>query len=421
MLPSRIGVRLFCGPGLVRGSPLPPPVAPVRSWVVDRMAARKASWELSLPAPSSEQRAKLERAGENAALVKRCALKATGGTLECFFSFHEWKYPYEVCNLVLAVDGWRPVAFNKRAWLDLARSCDSKDFVRDRDEQGARSDLHAASAVQQGSLPTLPAPAQQQSSDMEAEAVSAQLSSSNAPPTPSIAMMPPPPPLTPRNAFTAAALTPKAPRFWTSLADAMPALTVQLATDESAEEQATRLQLPHVNPRSVLRQSRHRHMEPPLRGVTPGHNPHLRDTPWACCDSDVDLDFLFALYCIAEGVDRYEGMEFHPERWKLPQHASRHVPRAWGGTEAIVPRDGDKWYKVYDRTFSGKWPSWWQGADLKTKVQERERFQARVLLARAVLNQGNTLAIQCLCLCHPDPDLIRTSAVCVPTFTALCT
>jgi len=39
------------------------------------MAARKATWELTLLAPSSEQRVSLERAGDNAALVRRCALK----------------------------------------------------------------------------------------------------------------------------------------------------------------------------------------------------------------------------------------------------------------------------------------------------------------------------------------------------------
>ena len=72
-----------------------------------------------------------------------------GDALECFFSFVDphGKYLYEVRNEVLPVDGWRPVTFNKKEWVELARSCGPEDFVRDRDQQGTRSDLLARTTV----------------------------------------------------------------------------------------------------------------------------------------------------------------------------------------------------------------------------------------------------------------------------------
>ena len=313
--------RSFCG-----SPPAPPPPAPP-SFGVDRVAARPASRELVLLAPSSEQRDALERAGNNAALVRRCALKTTGDALACFFSFNDWKYLYEVRNEVLPVDSWRPVAFNKKEWVELARSCGPEDFVRDRDQQGTRSDLLACTTVDAAPPPLSSHP----SSD--AAMLPSLLQPSNDPTSsqqqPALPpVVPDPMPAgavpesrVPRAEFTCAGLTPKAPRHWETLADALPALRVRPRDAlETPEEQRDRLCLPLLDPRAADDRQ--------ARNATSSYYP-FRGQRWylnayESLEYRTELvRFLHALRCIVDGVTEMHGVEFRPELWRLPEPVTR--------------------------------------------------------------------------------------------------
>ena len=100
-----------------------------------------------LTAPTAEQRTTLEQCGKNQALVKRCVIKSHDGgdRLEVFFSFVGELYLHEVLDHVLRVDGWRAIAYNRKAFEALAKSCGPADFCEDYTSvQGTRSDLQVA-------------------------------------------------------------------------------------------------------------------------------------------------------------------------------------------------------------------------------------------------------------------------------------
>ena len=189
---------------------------------------------------------------------------------------------------------------------------------------------------------------------------------------------------TPRDTYTCAGVTLKPPSYWTSLADALPALKVASSPmGESFDERLQRLQLPPITWEEI-------------RGAR-----------------NLSTEFLFALRCCAEGLDEYAGLPFRPERWKLPTSPLRIFWRE-GELVGVIPRDGAKWWRVFHREYSGRWPSWWCDWNHRKwtddlRQSHRLMLQRKVLLARAVLNQADNLAIIFLCMCTLDPMGVKST------------
>ena len=294
---------------------------------------------------------------------------------------------------------------------------------------------------------------------------------------------------TPRYEFTCVGLMPKPPRYWTTLADVMPALQAyareRICQGESLDERQARLgplDLPLLDARCIAtRQERDRaawrgrtgvsveprqwgFSGPSNYGATPmlqiGHddaNGAARDLyDDHNCRADL-LIFLHGLYCLVEGKSEHLGFEFHPKhitlcggaggrtfecfgkrcldfcRMNAPENREWHeasqqwmsssrnfycepCDRCGAGEEeecevrtSKPPRDGKDWWQVFERELSGKWPSWWSGGRGLTNgckgyprsevpIVRRKQLQLRLLLARMVLNRGDTLAIRAFVL-----------------------
>ena len=173
-------------------------------------------------------------------------------------------------------------------------------------------------------------------------------------------------------------------RYWRSMADVMALLVPQqpLPGVESAHDQAVRLQLPALDPRAAH------------AGISASERDHVQAKL---------TEFLHALYCVVEGVDAHLGCDLVPDRCLL-----RPCMEYLGGAnhQRRVYRHGSTWRRVFEREYSGPWPTWWgkYGPRQAWCIKERTLLQLKVLLARMVLND-NSLAIDALCSCQSDPDL----------------
>ena len=261
---------------------------------------------------------------------------------------------------------------------------------------------------------------------------------------------------TPRDEFTCNGLTPKPPRHWTTLADAVPALTVAQARDgESAAECAERLRLPHLDPRNwATPDDRHYARWMGRQGYTVGTITMGGDSPHGQPRDAYDdlrfrskiLCFLHALRCLAEGTSECLGFLFEPEMQPLftePQIIYHECPNSYHrvswrdechvcGADAeedcirteSKPRYGRNWWTRYEHSGAegGPWHGGTHGltdghkgfSRLQKKIAERKLLQLRLLLARSVLNRGDTLAVRALVLHgvpwpRPSPTAALTS------------
>ena len=234
----------------------------------------------------------------------------------------------------------------------------------------------------------------------------------------------------------------------------MPALTVRLRDEnESAEARALRLQLPRIDPRNYVSQlERHGSRWQGREGFA--SNPDVRaifgsfplsvgrqqgfemDAYEKIRFRESLVSFLHILRCIVDGSSSYLSVDFKPEDLHLPGEATNNYQCPWwsrrnpnGGsigmsqacegcgasawercvTRTTQPRRGREWWSRYEAEFSGTWPAWWQSGGMACSedgsdgfpaetvcVAKRKLLQLKVLLARMVLNRGDTLAIRCL-------------------------
>ena len=315
------------------------------------------SWALVLDSPSNEQVEVVNRFCtqrdtmlDGATQVQRAAGRKTETGIEVRVVFDK-PVSSAVASHKVLLGAWRPFAFDAAEWRSF---CQGDTCVLDLTQQGKR---RADTPHPPSSHVAPPEPSEQPAVTME----------------PSV-------PRQPRNVYTCAGVTLKPPSYWTSLADALPALKVAASPEgEGAEKQLERLQLPDWAEEMF-------NIEGMDQERGDGHKLML---------------FLFALRCCAEGLDEYAGIPFRPEKWVLPQAAQRWY---WSNGErtSSVPREGDKWWKIFDREIDGRWPSWWNNKHEANRVATRRELRRRVLLARSVLNQADSLAIVCLCLCYLD-------------------
>ena len=449
-----------------------------------RRPPRFRSWELVLASPAADQhRATLEQRGNDRALTNRCVLKRLdeGARLHVFFSVARDMLEHDVRRDVLNVDGWRGVQYNQKAFDALARSCRPPpyDLVLDwiQPHGGTRAAIvHAAAAAAASAathtVPSPPPPAAIASPpappspsvvahsgpmdvSMGDDAVLSTSGSAPAPPPPPPRVAPSSTPLpvlgyaavtrTPRDEFTCAGLTSKAPRHWSTLADALPALTVRpVDPAETSEERAQRLDLPcmHVDPHE-LRREREPSSRSSLRSagerVTWQHgSAKLWNDAYDYIGFDTQVaEFLHTLYCIVEGCTEHLGCPFRPEERMLPGpvkneygqcHRARQRQVQWirlthwdgvcdkCGAEdgepcreiTTEPRNGATWWRRYEAEMDGTWPSWWRINNMGESetgfsttsicIARRKLVRLKTLLARMVLNRGDTLAIRCLVL-----------------------
>ena len=175
-------------------------------------------------------------------------------------------------------------------------------------------------------------------------------------------------------------------RYWRSMADVMALLVPQqpLPGVESAQDQVARLQLPALDPRASH------------AGISASERDHVQAKL---------TEFLHVLYCVVEGVDAHLGCDLVPDHCLL-----RPCMEYLGGAnhQRRVYRHGSTWRRVFEREYSGPWPTWWardkHGPWQAWCIKERTLLQLKVLLARMVLND-NSLAIDALCSCQSDPEL----------------
>ena len=124
-------------------------------------------------------------------------------------------------------------------------------------------------------------------------------------------------------------------RYWRSMADVMALLVPQqpLPGVESAHDQAVRLQLPALDPRAAH------------AGISASERDHVQAKL---------TEFLHALYCVVEGVDAHLGCDLVPDRCLL-----RPCMEYLGGAshQRRVYRHGSTWRRVFEREYSGPWPT----------------------------------------------------------------
>ena len=321
---------------------------------------------------------------------------------------------------------WQAIEFDDAQWRAVAVMQGA--WVRDWTQRGRRTDLTEPLLP---SLPPLQPPDQQQPGDTVPLPDPAALH-----PTP----QPPPMPWVPRESFTCAGLTDKPPRFWSSLADAMPALTTQPRFDESAEAQAERLQLPLLDPRNADHDNHKWSAQPPVKRVCyQSMRPcewkqtwYTDAFQWVGYKTEL-VRFLHALRCIVDGTTEYLDVEFAPEMWRLRGGGVNCYPcknaRAreefdedpcelcGAGMEepcqehCVIPRAARNWWTAYEAELSGRWPAWWSSGGLSDYwiprrgwcVAQRTLLRVKLLLARMVLNRGDSLAMRCLILAGTPP------------------
>ena len=225
------------------------------------MPDRHKTYRLTLTPATEAALLRLKECGENKQLLSRCALWCSSGALEAIIVLQKKRYPYQVGQAgewgeCILPGPWQAIEFDDAQWRAVAVMQGA--WVRDWTQRGRRTDLPAQAEPLLPPLPPLQPPDQQQPGDTVPLPDPAALH-----PTP----QPPPMPWVPRESFTCAGLTDKPPRFWRSLADAMPALTTQPRFNESAEAQAERLQLPLLDPRNADHDNHKWSAQPPVKRV----------------------------------------------------------------------------------------------------------------------------------------------------------
>ena len=220
----------------------------------------------------------------------------------------------------------------------------------------------------------------------------------------------------------------------------MPALTTQPRFNESAEAQAERLQLPLLDPRNADHDNHKWSAQPPVKRVC---YQSMRPCEWKqtwytdafqWVEYKTELvRFLHALRCIVDGTTEYLDVEFAPEMWRLRGGGVNCYPcknaRAreefdedpcelcGAGMEepcqehCVIPRAARNWWTAYEAELSGQWPAWWSSGGLSDYwiprrgwcVAQRTLLRVKLLLARMVLNRGDSLAMRCLILAGTPP------------------
>ena len=393
------------------------------------MPDRHKTYRLTLTPATEAELLRLKECGENKQLLSRCALWCSGDALEALIVLQKKRYPYQVGQAgewgeCILPGPWQAIEFDDVQWRAVAVMQGA--WVRDWTQQGRRTDLTAQAEPLLPSLPPLQPPDQQQPLPDPAALH----------PTP----QPPPMPWVPRESFTCAGLTDKPPRFWRSLADAMPALTTQPRFNESAEAQAERLQLPLLDPRNADHDNHKWSAQPPVKRVC---YQSMRPCEWKqtwytdafqWVEYKTELvRFLHALRCIVDGTTEYLDVEFAPEMWRLRGGGVNCYPcknaRAreefdedpcelcGAGMEepcqehCVIPRAARNWWTAYEAELSGQWPAWWSSGGLSDYwiprrgwcVAQRTLLRVKLLLARMVLNRGDSLAMRCLILAGTPP------------------
>ena len=398
------------------------------------MPDRHKTYRLTLTPATEAELLRLKECGENKQLLSRCALWCSSGALEAIIVLRKQRYPYQVGQAgewgeCILPGPWQAIEFDDAQWRAVAVMQGA--WVRDWTQRGRRTDLTAQAEPLLPPLPPLQPPDQQQPGDTVPLPDPAALH-----PTP----QPPPMPWVPRESFTCAGLTDKPPRFWRSLADAMPALTTQPRFNESAEAQAERLQLPLLDPRNADHDNHKWSAQPPVKRVC---YQSMRPCEWKqtwytdafqWVEYKTELvRFLHALRCIVDGTTEYLDVEFAPEMWRLRGGGVNCYPcknaRAreefdedpcelcGAGMEepcqehCVIPRAARNWWTAYEAELSGQWPAWWSSGGLSDYwiprrgwcVAQRTLLRVKLLLARMVLNRGDSLAMRCLILAGTPP------------------
>ena len=393
------------------------------------MPDRHTTYRLTLTPATEAALLRLKECGENKQLLSRCALWCSSGALEAIIVLRKQRYPYQVGQAgewgeCILPGPWQAIEFDDAQWRAVAVMQGA--WVRDWTQQGRRTDLTAQAEPLLPRLPPLQSPDQQQPLPDPAALH----------PTP----QPPPMPWVPRESFTCAGLTDKPPRFWRSLADAMPALTTQPRFNESAEAQAERLQLPLLDPRNADHDNHKWSAQPPVKRVC---YQSMRPCEWKqtwytdafqWVEYKTELvRFLHALRCIVDGTTEYLDVEFAPEMWRLRGGGVNCYPcknaRAreefdedpcelcGAGMEepcqehCVIPRAARNWWTAYEAELSGQWPAWLSSGGLSDYwiprrgwcVAQRTLLRVKLLLARMVLNRGDSLAMRCLILAGTPP------------------
>ena len=136
-------------------------------------------------------------------------------------------------------------------------------------------------------------------------------------------------------------------QHWETLADALPLLSVQASPrGESTEQQEARLQLPALDPRAEVTVSNgsvvFNACWGSMRGLT---------SRQATAERQAELtEFLFVLYCIAEGVDECLGCKFAPaQRFLRRRMEYSPYSRLNGYGATRVYRGGGTWLRVFER------------------------------------------------------------------------
>ena len=346
------------------------------------MQERK-TWRCALPSWSEPQAEQLRSRARDPELTKHAALRVVDGTLEAFFVFAMPKRAALVCGQVLSAS-WQPAIF-KTDWPTFIAPAPNVQALElfNWSRQGKR-------------------PIELAHEDGTEEAV--------AP-------------------YVLDVLESK----WTTLADVLPSLrVVPSLPDETPAEQRARLRLDELDvldPREWVLKARLEAMQPKPRwpvGVDELHKCHvlyeLERPQWQPLtapprmpkndgrgmyvrklEPEVErltgsgkaalVQFLLQLYCMVEGVHEFRGVQLVPAHCKAP---------------------AADWLRMYARELKGQTTLSYKPGRVDSSCpaytrEASELLHIKTLLARAVLNQGNTYAVRFLCLCLGAPEWHRRS------------
>jgi len=107
-------------------------------------------------------------------------------------------------------------------------------------------------------------------------------------------------------------------------------------------------------------------------------------------------------------IDKQTAAEIAAERAELEESIAR---QRWS-----VCSSGSTWQKIYERELAGS--AAWRGS-FRTQF-EHQLLQERVLLARMVLNVGDSPALRCLCICDDDVLEAQPINVCGVVYLSRC-
>lgn len=349
----------------------------------DHEKERARMWRCTIEPCTDDDRDKLKLCGADKATTKRFAVRRRGDRLEALFSFEgsaksaaqlqkeDWQKQH--FGGVLQAS-WHPLPMTE--YLSLVQEFDEG---RDDTHPGVASSVAVSTDAEQPTLPPHGLP------------------ESDAPAPPP--QLPPPPS--------------KAPRYWTSLADAIG----QLRAEMGSEQQQEAMQLPTVDPRVAIKKSIRQFTRDDSASKYEinheyfhGHNHKTNSWEWAIariktlkCDGRLEPGTPWLVAASHNGVDETQGSDFVGFEFALTAFLHVLYCIVYDVTEhcslPLTPENHLLPKTVACRSV--------QKALMKPKMFasimcENQLLQSKYLLARMVLNCQDSVALRCLCLCEPD-------------------